>query len=394
LVNLKYHVNELRTKLTHLNIQVRLELERPVMSHIISHTLQNIEPLDMAAMAAVRERQARLTKPAGSLGRLEELSIKVAGITGKSMPHLDRKAIIVMAGDHGVAAEGVSAYPAEVTPQMVQNFLNGGAAINVFARQTGARVVIADLGVAVDLPGHPQLVNRKIGYGTRNIAHGPAMTLVEARAAVEAGIQIVQAEIQKGLDIIGTGDMGIANTTPSSAIVAALTGQEVERVTGRGTGIDGQGWERKVATIKQALEINRPDPENALDVLAKVGGFEIAGLVGLIFGAAAGRIPVVIDGFISTAAALVATEWHPPVRDYLIAAHNSVEIGHRVMLERMELVPLLNLDLRLGEGTGAALAMPLIEAACLALREMATFNEAGVSEREENPVETGRKLQK
>jgi nicotinate-nucleotide--dimethylbenzimidazole phosphoribosyltransferase len=361
------------------------------MNQKITQTLQAIRPLDQAAMAAARERQAQLTKPAGSLGRLEELSIKIAGITGKAMPGLERKAIIVMAGDHGVAAEGVSAYSAEVTPQMVFNFLKGGAAINVFARQTGARVVVADLGIAVDLPDHPQLVKRKIGYGTFNITKGPAMSLEEAQAAVEAGIEVVQAEISRGLDLVGTGDMGIGNTTPSSAIVAAFTGLAVEQVTGRGTGIGGEAWERKVALIKQALELNRPDPANALEVLAKVGGFEIGGLVGLIFGAAAGRIPVVIDGFISTAAALIATEWHPPVRDYLIAAHNSVEIGHRAMLQRMELVPLLNLDLRLGEGTGAALAMPLIEAACLALREMATFTEAGVSEREEHPANTGQK---
>lgn len=361
-------------------------MKDPKLSQKIQQTLQAITPLDQTAIAAARQRQAQLTKPAGSLGRLEELSIKIAGITGQAMPSLERKAIIVMAGDHGVAVEGVSAYPAEVTPQMVLNFLTGGAAINVFARQAGARVVVADLGVAVDLPDHPNLIKRKIGYGTRNIAQGPAMSMEEAQAAVEAGIEIVQAEIERGLDIVGTGDMGIANTTPSSAIAAVFTGLEVERVTGRGTGIDGSGWERKVAIINRALQVNQPDPSNALEVLAKVGGFEIAGLVGLIFGAAAAKIPVVVDGFISTAAALVATEWHPPVRDYLIAAHNSVEIGHRAMLERMELVPLLNLDLRLGEGTGAALAMPLIEAACLALRDMATFGEAGVSERDDSVV--------
>ncbi len=356
---------------------------------LIEETLQAIAPLDEDAMTAARARQQRLTKPAGSLGRLEELSVKLAGITGQAQPSVARKAIIIMAGDHGVTSEGVSAYPAEVTPQMVLNFLAGGAAINVFARQVGARVIVADLGMASDLPVHPRLINRKIGYGTHNLAIGPAMSREEARQAVEAGIEIIQAEVDKGLDIVGTGDMGIGNTTPSSAIVATFTGMSVERVTGRGTGVDDEGLRRKVAVIKQALQVNQPEPHDALDVLAKVGGFEIAGLVGLIFGAAAARLPIVIDGFISTAAALVATEWHPPVRDYLIAAHNSVEIGHRVMLERMELNPLLNLNLRLGEGTGAALAMNVIEAACLALKEMATFDEAGVSERDESKLLSG-----
>lgn len=353
---------------------------------LIEETLGAIGPLDEAAMVAVRRRQSRLTKPTGSLGRLEELSIKLAGITRQTMPQVTRKAIVVMAGDHGVTAEGVSAYPAEVTPQMVLNFLAGGAAINVFARQVGARVVVADLGVASDLPEHPSLINRKIGYGTRNMALGPAMSREEALKAVEAGIEICRAEIEQGLDLVGTGDMGIGNTTPSSAIVASFTGLEVARLTGRGTGIDDEALKRKIAVIERSLALNRPNPSDALEVLAKVGGFEIAGLVGLIFGAAAAHVPVVIDGFISTAAALVATEWHPPVRDYLIAAHSSVEIGHRVMLERMELNPLLNLNLRLGEGTGAALAMNVIEAACLALKEMATFDEAGVSERAE-PIE-------
>lgn len=350
---------------------------------LLQKTLATIGSLDETAMAAVRQRQQILTKPEGSLGRLEELSVKLAGITGQALPQVDRKAIIVMAGDHGVVAEGVSAYPGEVTAQMVLNFLAGGAAINVFARQVGARVVVADLGVASELPQHPRLIRRKVGYGTRNLALGPAMSREEALQAMEAGIEIVQAEIAQGLDLVGTGDMGIGNTTPSSAIVAAFTGLSVEQVTGRGTGVDEGGLRRKVAVIEQALKVNRPDPTDALDVLAKVGGFEIAGLVGLIFGAAAARIPVIVDGFISSAAALVATEWCPPVRDYLIAAHNSVEIGHRVMLERMELNPLLNLNLRLGEGTGAALAMTVIEASCLVLREMATFDEAGVSGRDE-----------
>ena len=351
-------------------------------------TLTAIGPLCEEAMMAARARQDNLTKPQGSLGRLEELSIRVAGITGSPLPRIEHRAIITMAADHGVAAEGVSAYPQEVTPQMVYNFVRGGAAINVLARRAGARVVIVDMGVAVDLEPHPAIVSRKIAYGTQNIAVGPAMSREQAVAAIEAGIEVVEAEIARGLDIVGTGDMGIGNTTPSSAIVAAITGARVADVTGRGTGVDDAGLARKIATIERALAVNRPDPSDPLDVLAKVGGFEIGGLAGVILGAAAHRRPVIIDGFISGAAALIATELCPPVRDYLIAAHSSVEIGHRVMLERMELVPLLNLNLRLGEGTGAALAMMLVDAALRILSEMATFAEAGVSQRTDQSVQT------
>jgi nicotinate-nucleotide--dimethylbenzimidazole phosphoribosyltransferase len=353
----------------------------------IQTTLAAIGPLDSASSTSARERQAQLTKPLGSLGRLEEISLKLAGITGQIRPVIQNKAIIVMAADHGVAVEGVSAYPSEVTAQMVLNFLAGGAAINVFARQVGARVVVVDMGVASDLPSHPELQVRKVGYSTKNMLQGPAMSQAEAEQAIITGIEIAEAECAKGLDLIGTGDMGIGNTTPSSAIIAAFTGIDVEKVTGRGTGLDEVGWQHKIAVIEQVLKLNQPDPTDALDVLAKVGGFEIAGLVGVILGAAANHVPIVVDGFISTAAALVATELHPPVRDYLIAAHNSVEIGHRIMLERMELNPILNLNLRLGEGTGAALAMGIVEAAARALNEMATFGEAGVSEKtEEAPI--------
>jgi len=349
---------------------------------LIAQTLEAIGPLAQDAMEEARRRQLDLTKPPGSLGRLEELSIKLAGIQGLARPQVQSKAIVVMAADHGVTVEGVSAFPAEVTPQMVFNFLAGGAAINVFARQVGAQVIVADLGVAVDLPPHETLITKKVGYGTRNMAQGPAMTRQEALQAVAIGIEIVNelAAKPEGLDLLGTGDMGIGNTTPSSAIVAAFTGLDVATLTGRGTGLNDAGLQHKVKIIEQSLQVNQPDPNDPLDVLAKVGGFEIAGLVGLIFGAAAAHVPIVVDGFISSAAALVATEWHPAVRDYLIAAHSSVEIGHRVMLERMELSPLLNLNLRLGEGTGAALAMNVLEAATRALNEMATFSEAGVSD--------------
>jgi nicotinate-nucleotide--dimethylbenzimidazole phosphoribosyltransferase len=344
-------------------------------------SLPSIPSLDLAAQSAARVRQDTLTKPPGSLGRLEELSIQLAAIIGQSQPSVARKAVIVMAGDHGVTAEGVSAYPAEVTPQMVLNFLHGGAAINVLARQAGARVVVVDIGVASDLAPQPGLEIRKVAGGTRNMALGPAMTRAQAEEAITIGIQVVEAEIAKGLDLVATGDMGIGNTTASAAIVATLTGQPVARVTGRGTGVDDAGLARKVVVIERALALNQPDPHDPLDVLSKVGGLEIAGLVGVILGAAAQRLPVVIDGFISGAAALVAVKVAPEVKPYLIAAHQSVEIGHRILLEHLGLRPLLDLDLRLGEGTGAALAFHLIEAAARILNEMATFGEAGVSEK-------------
>jgi nicotinate-nucleotide--dimethylbenzimidazole phosphoribosyltransferase len=339
--------------------------------------------LDRAAMDATRARLDELTKPQGSLGQLETLAVKLAGITGNPRPRFPRKAVVVFAADHGVTIEGVSAYPQAVTRQMVLNFLNGGAAINVLARRAGARVVVADLGVAAELPDHPALVSRKIALGTANLAVGPAMDGDQARAAIQAGTEILSEEAEGGLDIVATGDMGIGNTTPASAIVAAICGTRVAQVTGRGTGLDEAGWRHKVTVIERALSVNRPDPSDPLDVLTKVGGFEIAGLVGVMLEAARRRIPIVIDGFISGAAALVATELQPSLRDYLIAAHNSVEIGHRVMLERMELTPLLNLDLRLGEGTGAAIAFHLVEDAVAILDEMATFTDAGVSGREE-----------
>lgn len=355
----------------------------------LAQVLAAIGPLDLKAIQSARLRQARLTKPAGSLGRLEELSYQLAGITGQDRPKMFRKSIVVMAADHGVSAEGVSAYLPEVTSQMVVNFLMGGAAINVFARQLGIRLVVADLGVASDLLPHAELLDYKIGYGTQNMAKGPAMSRQEALRAVWAGLEIARQEIERGVDLLGTGDMGIGNTTASSAILACFSGLPVDQITGRGTGLDDEGWQRKVGVIQQSLAVNRPNPLDPLDVLSKVGGFEIAGLVGFIFGAAATRVPVVIDGFISTAAALVACRWQPAVHHYLIAAHNSVEVGHRIMLELMELNPLVNLNLRLGEGTGAALIMPLVEGAARALDEMATFDEAGVNEENKSSLFKG-----
>lgn len=360
------------------------------MTTLLTETIARIQPLDTDAMNAARARQDQLTKPQGALGRLETLSIQLAGITAQARPHFKQPAIITMAGDHGIARQGVSAYPSEVTPQMVLNFLHGGAAINVLARHVGARVVVVDMGVAVELPAHPDLVNRKIALGTRDFSVGPAMTRDEAQRAVQAGIEIATREIdpstrfaaQGGADILGTGDMGIGNTTPSAAITATITRRSVKEVTGRGTGVDDAGLERKIEMIERALDVNKPNPSDGLDVLSKVGGFEIGGLTGVMIGAASRRVPVVIDGFISGAAALIAYTIAPSVQPYLIGAHRSVEIGHRAILEHLRIEPLLDLDLRLGEGTGAALGISLCLAAAKILDEMATFADAGVSEKE------------
>jgi len=345
----------------------------------LNSLISAIGPLDTAAMAAARSRQDMLTKPQGSLGRLEALSIQLAGITGQALPRLTHKVIVTMAGDHGVVAEGVAAFPQEVTPQMVYNFLRGGAAINVLARHVGARIVVVDMGVAADLEPHPDLVNKKIAPGTQNIARGPAMSRQQAEQCLLAGADVVEAEIKRGLDVLGTGDMGIGNTTPSAAIAAAMTGRSAAEVVGRGAGVDDAGLALKIAAVQRALMINRPDPNDALDVLAKVGGFEIGGLAGAMLAAAAHRRPVIVDGFISTAAAMIAVGLAPQLRAYLISAHRSQERGHQAMLAWLGLSPLVDLDMRLGEGTGAALGISLAEAACKILAEMATFSEAGVS---------------
>ena len=348
----------------------------------LKEIIKDIQPLDEAAMRSARARQDTLTKPPGSLGRLEELSIHLAGMKADPFPWVERKAVIVMAADHGVAREGVSAYPSDVTAQMVLNFLRGGAAINALARQAGARVTVVDIGVAADVEPLPGLLRRKVMCGTRNLAQGPAMTREEAEQAIQVGVDVLNEEAARGLDIVATGDMGIGNTTPSSAIVAAMTGLPVAQVVGRGTGIDDQALERKIKVIEQALVLNQPDANDPLDVLHKVGGLEIAGLAGVMIAAAHRRIPTVVDGFISTAAAMIAVGLASGVRDYLIGAHRSVETGHQAMLKHLNLVPLLDLDLRLGEGTGAVLAFHLIEASTRIQREMATFDEAGVSDKE------------
>ncbi len=352
---------------------------------ILQEVLNGIRPVDESRTAAIQARLDNLTKPQGSLGRLEELARRYCLITGKDRPKIRNKIIFTFAGDHGVTGEGVSAYPKEVTPQMVYNFLRGGAGVNVLARHCGARVIVVDVGVDHDFEPAEGLEIRKVARGTRNMAAGPAMTRDEAEQAILAGVEMVE-KYKDDLDIIGTGDMGIGNTTPSSAIVAVITGTEPELVTGRGTGIDDASLKGKIAVIKKAIAVNRPDPRDPMDVLCKVGGFEIAGIAGLVLGAALHRIPVVVDGFISTAGALIAAEMNPLVKGYLIAAHQSVEIGHRKMLEHLGQRPLLDLNLRLGEGTGAALGISLVEAGVKVLMEMATFADAGVAEKSEETV--------
>ncbi len=353
---------------------------------LLETTVQTIKPLDSAAVAEAQARQNQLTKPPGSLGHLEHLSCQLAGITGRLDPPLAQKHIVVMAGDHGVTAEGVSVYPAAVTQQMVYNFLSGGAAINILARQIGATVTVVDMGVSGFIAAdHPRFLDRKIAPGTQNMAVGPAMSRQQAERAVETGIKVVDdlAETD-GLDLLMTGDMGIGNTTPSATIAAVITGRAPADVTGRGTGLNDTALQHKIAVVKQTIAMNRPDPTDPLDVLAKVGGFEIGGIAGLILGAAARRVPVIIDGFISTAGALIAVGLASQAKDYLITGHRSAELGHRAMLAHLGLSPLLDLDLRLGEGTGAALAANLVEAAVRILNDMATFAEAGVSSKEED----------
>ena len=319
--------------------------------------------------------------PHWALGRLMDLAVDLAGMTRSLRPPTARKTIVTMAGDHGVAAEGVSKYPQEVTPQMVLGFVGGMAGINALGRLAGARVVVVDMGVAADLgalAAAGKIIAKKVAPGTANIAKGPAMTRDQAVQAIDAGIEVVAA-LADSTDVFGTGDMGIANTTPSTAVVAAITGEPVAALTGRGTGIDDEQLTRKIAVVEAALAVNRPDPRDGLDVLAKVGGFEIGGIAGVILAAAARRKPVVVDGFISTAGALIAQALCPAAIDYVVAAHRSAEQGHRTMQRQLGKEPLLDLNLRLGEGSGAALAMNLVEAAQRILTEVATFDEAHVS---------------
>jgi len=348
---------------------------------IIESTLNGISGRDETWRKRARERLDRLIMPHWALGRLMDLAVDLAGIARSMNPPVERKRIFTMAGDHGVAAEGVSKYPPEVTPQMVHGFVSGLAGINALSRLNGVDVTVVDMGVASDLGDLARagkIVDCKVAMGTGNIAVGPAMTREQAVRAIEAGIGVVEDAADR-TDVFGVGDMGIANTSPSAAIAAALTGASPEEVTGRGTGLDDAQLRRKIAVVAKALEVNKPDPGDAVDVLAKVGGFEIGGIAGAVLGAAARRKPLVVDGFIATAGALIAHGLEPRVADYIIASHRSVERGHSIMQERLGREPLLDLGFRLGEGTGAAVAMNLVEAAKRILTEVATFEEAHVA---------------
>ena len=356
-----------------------IETPSETSSDLLSRTIGQIVALDTDAMRAAEARQMQLTKPPKALGRLETLSVQLAGIKAQPIPAIAHKMIAVMAADHGVVVEGVSAFPAEVTPGMVFNFAAGGAAINVIGRLVGARVIVTDVGVNADLSADAGVRQRKIRMGTANMAQGAAMSRDEAVRAIEGGIELVAEELAHGLDIVATGEMGIGNTTAASAVIAALTGEPVVKVTGRGTGISKEALPAKVAVIEKALAVNRPNAGDAVDVLAKVGGLEIAAMTGLFLGGAVHRIPVVMDGFISAAAALAAVRLCPACVNYILPSHVSIEIGHQVVLDELGLTPLFDLEMRLGEGTGAALAMSMYEAAARTLAEMATFAGADIA---------------
>jgi nicotinate-nucleotide--dimethylbenzimidazole phosphoribosyltransferase len=336
--------------------------------------LEKISPVDRRIASGVQRRLDMQTKPLGSLGRLEELCVLVAVAQGTEQPSCARKIIFTLAGDHGVVEEGVSAYPQSVTPQMVLNFIAGGAAVNVLARHAECDMVVVDMGVAEKIE-HAGYIDRSIARGTKNLAAGPAMTREQAEAAVVTGIELA---LEHDFDVLGTGDMGIGNTTPSSAVAAVFTGLDVEELTGRGTGIDDKTFHRKVDAIKRGIAVNKPDPTDPLDVLRTVGGFEIGGIAGLIIGAAIKRRLAVVDGFISTAAAMIAAQLNEHIADYFIVSHLSAEHGHMSLVEFLGKKPYLDLGMRLGEGTGAALIIELIDAAVSLYYEMATFDEAGV----------------
>lgn len=360
---------------------------------LLWRTVAGISRGSATAMDEARERQERLTKPSGSFGVLEEVSIRLAGLAGTCPPPVPAPAAVaVFAGDHGVHARAVTPWPQEVTAQMVANFLAGGAAVNVLAAQLGAQVVVVDVGVATEIPevraphapgaAGRTFLDRRIRPGTDDLAAGPAMTPEQAVAAVEVGIEVARQLVDDGHRCLLTGDMGIANTTPSAALVAAFTGADPVAVTGRGTGVDEATWRHKVEVVRTALHLHRPDPDDPVGVLAAVGGLEHAAIAGLVLGAAARRIPVVLDGVIAGSAALVAAALAPSCVDACVAGHRSVEPGHAVVLDRLGLTPLVDLQLRLGEGTGALLALPLVQSAARVLGEMATFDSAGVAEKQ------------
>ena len=342
---------------------------------------EEVEPADATAADAARELHSRLLKPPGSLGRLEDLGARLAGMAGESPPPVpEDPAVVICAGDHGVLSQGVSPWPREVTAAMVENFCAGGAAVNALARTVGARVSVLDAGVASDLERHPLLRGAKVRRGTADLSEGPAMSREEAARAVLAGAGIVEELVESGgVDLLVTGDMGIGNTTPAACLVAAFTGRSAREVTGRGTGIDDATLERKTAVVERALELHDPDPGDPLGVLAALGGLEHAALAGVILMGAVYGVPVVLDGVVSDSAALVARSLTPYSVDYLVAGHLSVEPGARVALEKLDLDPLLDLEMRLGEGTGGLLAVPLVQAAARVMGEMKTLEEAGIA---------------
>jgi len=350
--------------------------------NLLETTLGGIAPQDAAWRGRAHARLESLTMPHWAMGRVMDLAEDLAGIARSLTPPTARKRIVTMAGDHGVVVEGVSHYPQAVTVQMVHNFARGGAGINALARIMGAQVTVVDMGVASPgleaLFAQGKVLDRRVAPGTKNIAAGPAMTREQAVRALEAGVQIA-LDLAPETDVFATGEMGIGNTTPSTAIAAVFTGASLEKLTGRGTGIPHERLAHKISVIRRVLETNKPDPGDGLDVLSKVGGFEIGGLAGLILGAASRRKPVLIDGFISTAAALIAQVLCPAATEYMIASHLSAEGGHALMLQRLGRQPLLSLDMRLGEGAGAAVAMPILDAAVAVLTQVATFEEASVS---------------
>mgnify|MGYP005840872231 CR=1 FL=1 len=350
---------------------------------MVKDTISKVEALNEKAQAKAVLHLNQLTKPQGSLGRLEELSIQLAGITGDYQSQFRDKRVVVMAADHGVVEEGVSSFSKEVTKQMVLNFLSGGAAINVIARQAGAKVTCVDVGVESDLSDLQGLVHKKVAFGTKNMAQESAMTKEEVVAALENGIEVAEMEIADGANLLATGEMGIGNTTASSAVLAALCSVSVDQVVGRGTGITNTALTNKIHVIEQALNLHQPHSDDAIDVLQKVGGLEICALAGLIIGSASRKVPIIIDGFISTVAALCAYRLCPEVRSYLIPSHLSEEPGHFIALNELELEPMLKMNMRLGEGSGAALMFPLIDTAQQIMREMATFEKAGVSSRKD-----------
>jgi nicotinate-nucleotide--dimethylbenzimidazole phosphoribosyltransferase len=352
--------------------------------NIIEATIADIAPLDEAACADARARQDRMTKPRGALGVLEDVSVRLAGICGACPPDLPEPvAVAVFAADHGVHAQGVTPWPQEVTAQMVQNFLAGGAVVNAFAAQVGADVTVVDIGVAAELEPGPGLLLRKVAPGTADMTSGPAMTRDQARQAVQTGIEVADLLIASGNRCLVTGDMGIANTTASAALIACLTGRDPADVTGRGTGIDDAMLAHKTQIVRRALAFHEPDSADPLGVLAAIGGFEHGALAGFVLGAAARRIPVVLDGVIAGAAALVAVALAPSAVDMCFAGHRSIEPGHTAALRHLGLRPLVDLELRLGEGTGALLAIPLLQSAARALRDVATFDSAGVTDKDE-----------